>query len=164
MSNRKEILIKYKISGYMRSLPGNRLPRCNCYFGKLVRRRKKRFYHGIMECKYRSRKFSRWLYCRYVQIIIVFRWLLFWQIYNQAWNWICNQQWNYTPGAFVDDDWGLSFVIPGIMIMALAIILWLFLVPSPDGMWSHLEYRKLQHSDNNWPRHLTKRIFFFSIS
>ena len=65
--------------------------------------------------------------------------------YNQASNWICNQQWNYTPGAFVDDDWGLSFVIPGIMIMALAIILWLFLVPSPDGMLSHLEYRILQH-------------------
>ena len=66
-------------------------------------------------------------------------------IYKQAWNGIFNQQWNYTPGAFVDDDWGLSFIIPGIMIMALAIVLWLFLVPSPDGMWFHLEYRILQH-------------------
>ena len=37
-------------------------------------------------------------------------------------------------GAFVDTDWGLSFVVPGIIIIGFGIIMWLFLVPRPEGM------------------------------
>ena len=37
-------------------------------------------------------------------------------------------------GAFVDTDWGLSFVVPGIIIIVFGIIMWLFLVPRPEGM------------------------------
>ena len=40
----------------------------------------------------------------------------------------------YILGAFVDTDWGLSFVVPGIIIIVFGIIMWLFLVPRPEGM------------------------------
>ena len=36
-------------------------------------------------------------------------------------------------GAFVDDDWGLSFVVPGLIIMGNGVLLWLFMVPRPEG-------------------------------
>ena len=40
----------------------------------------------------------------------------------------------YILGAFVDTDWGLSFVVPGIIIIVFGIIMWLFLVPRPEGI------------------------------
>ena len=40
----------------------------------------------------------------------------------------------YILGAFVDTDWGLSFVVPGIIIIVFGIIMWLFLVPRPEGL------------------------------
>ena len=41
----------------------------------------------------------------------------------------------YILGAFVDNDWGLSFIVPGIIIIVFGIIMWLFLVPRPEGMF-----------------------------
>ena len=41
-------------------------------------------------------------------------------------------------GAFVDHDWGLSFVVPGILIAVVGVFMWLFLVPRPEGMIFHL--------------------------
>ena len=41
----------------------------------------------------------------------------------------------YILGAFVDTDWGLSFIVPGIIIIVFGIIMWLFLVPRPEGMY-----------------------------
>jgi sugar phosphate permease len=38
------------------------------------------------------------------------------------------------PGVFVDSAWGLSFIIPGIIIFVMGIIVWLFLVPSPEDV------------------------------
>ena len=39
----------------------------------------------------------------------------------------------YQLGAFVDTDWGLSFVAPGVIIIVFGIVMWLFLVPRPEG-------------------------------
>ncbi|XP_064650598.1 glucose-6-phosphate exchanger SLC37A2-like [Lineus longissimus] len=38
------------------------------------------------------------------------------------------------PGVFVDKQWGLSFIVPGIIIFCMGIIVWLFLVPSPEDV------------------------------
>ena len=40
-------------------------------------------------------------------------------------------------GAFVEDDWGLSFMVPGMIIGAAGFIIWLFMVPKPT--WVGLE-------------------------
>jgi hypothetical protein len=37
-------------------------------------------------------------------------------------------------GAFVDDDWGLSFVVPGLIIVGMGVVVWLFLVAKPEGL------------------------------
>lgn len=37
-------------------------------------------------------------------------------------------------GAFVKDNWGLSFIVPGIIIGAVGLIHWLFLVPEPGDV------------------------------
>ena len=39
-----------------------------------------------------------------------------------------------TSGAFVDTDWGLSFVVPGLIIIGFGIIVWLFLIARPAGL------------------------------
>ena len=39
-----------------------------------------------------------------------------------------------TSGAFVDTDWGLSFVVPGLIIFAMGVIIWLFLIAKPAGL------------------------------
>ena len=33
-------------------------------------------------------------------------------------------------GAFVNDNWGLSFIVPGAIIAAMGILIFFFLVPS----------------------------------
>ena len=40
-------------------------------------------------------------------------------------------------GAFVEDDWGLSFMVPGMIVGAVGFIIWLFMVPKPT--WVGLE-------------------------
>lgn len=35
-------------------------------------------------------------------------------------------------GAFVEDSWGLSFIVPGAIIGALGIFMFFFLVPKPE--------------------------------
>ena len=37
-------------------------------------------------------------------------------------------------GVWVDDDWGLSFIVPGSIIAAGGFIVWLFLVPKPEDV------------------------------
>lgn len=37
-------------------------------------------------------------------------------------------------GAFVKQDWGLSFIVPGIIMLVVALIQWLFLVPHPSDV------------------------------
>lgn len=37
-------------------------------------------------------------------------------------------------GFFVEKDWGLSFIVPGIIMVVVGLILFLFLVPSPDDV------------------------------
>ena len=35
-------------------------------------------------------------------------------------------------GAFVDTEWGLSFVVPGVIIMVMSIVIYFFLIPDPN--------------------------------
>jgi sugar phosphate permease len=37
-------------------------------------------------------------------------------------------------GAFVEDSWGLSFIVPGISISVTGVVVWLFLVPRPEDV------------------------------
>ena len=36
-------------------------------------------------------------------------------------------------GSFVDENWGLSFIVPGAMITIYGVVIWMFLVPRPEG-------------------------------
>lgn len=40
-------------------------------------------------------------------------------------------------GFFVEKDWGLSFIVPGLIMLLVALILFLFLVPSPEDVDLH---------------------------
>lgn len=44
-------------------------------------------------------------------------------------------------GAFVDTNWGLSFVIPGIIIASVGVIIFIFLIPHPSHVGLH-EHKK----------------------
>lgn len=37
---------------------------------------------------------------------------------------------SFIAGAFVEDEWGMSFVVPGLIIIAVGVLVFLFLVPS----------------------------------
>eukprot|EP00096_Caligus_rogercresseyi_P007595 TRINITY_DN2552_c0_g1_i2.p1 TRINITY_DN2552_c0_g1~~TRINITY_DN2552_c0_g1_i2.p1 ORF type:complete len:551 (-),score=106.99 TRINITY_DN2552_c0_g1_i2:631-2283(-) len=41
--------------------------------------------------------------------------------------------------AFVNDNWGLSFIVPGGIIAGMGFIIWLFLVPNPCDVYLDLE-------------------------
>ncbi|RWS10522.1 Sugar phosphate exchanger 2-like protein, partial [Dinothrombium tinctorium] len=45
----------------------------------------------------------------------------------------------YVAGAFVEYNWGLSFIVPGVIIAATGFLIFLFLVPYPEevGLQSH---------------------------
>ena len=53
----------------------------------------------------------------------------------------------WISGLFVTDDWGLSFIIPGIIIGAVGLIHWLFLVPKPKDV--DLDYLVSEKSTEN---------------
>jgi len=42
-------------------------------------------------------------------------------------------------GSFVDEDWGLSFIVPGAMIAIYGVVIWMFLVPRPEDVDLQLE-------------------------
>lgn len=48
-------------------------------------------------------------------------------------------------GAFVEDNWGLSFIVPSIIIAVGGFILWLFLVPKPDDVDLRLDEHPHHH-------------------
>ncbi|CAG5117081.1 unnamed protein product [Candidula unifasciata] len=51
---------------------------------------------------------------------------------------------SFIAGAFVEDNWGLSFVVPGIFIGVVGILVFLFLVPHPQDVNCKLP----DHSDS----------------
>ena len=55
-------------------------------------------------------------------------------------------------GIFADDNWGLSFIIPGIIMILIGVLLFLFLVPDPSMVGlSPLVYASEYHWDSASP-------------
>ena len=41
---------------------------------------------------------------------------------------------NFCSGAFVERDWALSFVVPGVVTMAFGLAVWLLILPTPANV------------------------------
>lgn len=53
---------------------------------------------------------------------------------------------SFLAGLFVADNWGISFLVPGIIIMVGGVIIWLFLLPKPEDI--DLSLDELQIKEN----------------
>ena len=126
----------YKISifsVFVRYIWSDRLAgsRCSCW--KLVWPRKKRFDYGNLEFSHICWEHCRCKYFRYEYFGSI---LVSIKSVTQLHNLMHVMHFPiYILGAFVDTDWGLSFIVPGIIIIVFGIIMWLFLVPRPEGMY-----------------------------
>ena len=46
---------------------------------------------------------------------------------------------SFFSGHFVTDNWGLSFIVPGILIAVCGFLIWLFMIVKPEDVGIDLE-------------------------
>lgn len=60
-------------------------------------------------------------------------------------------------GAFVRQDWGLSFIIPGFIMLVVALVCFLVVVPSPDDVPGMIEETNQYQQENDMFDHHTQK-------
>ncbi|CAH1797625.1 unnamed protein product [Owenia fusiformis] len=69
-------------------------------------------------------------------------------------------------GVFVNDNWGLSFIVPGIIISTMGIVVFFFLVPKPEDIGCDLPDQS-GGEENNYrvpPDHIEREHYYESLN